>query len=243
MGIMEIIFISLGILLLVVSCLIPEKETAMEVDYDALVQRLSRRELSKEEKEEIKRVIDSTIIDCTEKAIVQTDDYLSKVSNEKILSVNEFSEQIIEKIETNHKEVIFLYNMLTDKEEELKETISQLTDLEKQVRSVAQEFQVKKEGKPTEGVGLSSGMERLAKKVSFKTQVSGLESKEVRLEEKAVVTENKETTVLEDENNENKTKEILELYAQGKTVMQISKELGLGQGEVRLIVDLYSKNK
>ena len=38
---------------------------------------------------------------------------------------------------------------------------------------------------------------------------------------------------------ENNTKEILALHRKGKSVVEISKALGLGQGEVRLVVDLY----
>ena len=32
---------------------------------------------------------------------------------------------------------------------------------------------------------------------------------------------------------------ILELYKSGKSIRDISRELGMGQGEVKLVVDLY----
>ena len=32
---------------------------------------------------------------------------------------------------------------------------------------------------------------------------------------------------------------ILELYKSGKSVREISRELGMGQGEVKLVIDLY----
>ena len=32
---------------------------------------------------------------------------------------------------------------------------------------------------------------------------------------------------------------ILELYKNGKSIRDISRELGMGQGEVKLVVDLY----
>jgi hypothetical protein len=35
----------------------------------------------------------------------------------------------------------------------------------------------------------------------------------------------------------------LALYAQGRTVVEISKLLGLGQGEVKLVIDLYKGKK
>ena len=33
--------------------------------------------------------------------------------------------------------------------------------------------------------------------------------------------------------------EVLKLHTQGKSVLEISKTMGMGQGEVKLIVDLY----
>ena len=38
---------------------------------------------------------------------------------------------------------------------------------------------------------------------------------------------------------DNKNEEILKLYRQGKNVLEISRELGLGQGEVKLVIGLY----
>ena len=32
---------------------------------------------------------------------------------------------------------------------------------------------------------------------------------------------------------------ILELYKNGKSIRDISRELGMGQGEVKLVIDLY----
>ena len=36
-----------------------------------------------------------------------------------------------------------------------------------------------------------------------------------------------------------RNEEIISLYRQGRSVMEISKLLGMGQGEVRLIINLY----
>jgi hypothetical protein len=60
------------------------------------------------------------------KLIESTEDQLEAISNDKIMAVNEYSEQVIAKIDTNHKETVFLYQMLQDKEKELKETAPSL---------------------------------------------------------------------------------------------------------------------
>lgn len=56
------------------------------------------------------------------------------------------------------------------------------------------------------------------------------------------VQKNKGVVLAHDEVKKNNNNRILELYSQGKTNMEIAKELKLGMGEVRLVIDLY-KNK
>ena len=40
---------------------------------------------------------------------------------------------------------------------------------------------------------------------------------------------------------QDKNREIIELYKKKKSVLEISKLLGMGQGEVKLVIDLYGK--
>ena len=37
----------------------------------------------------------------------------------------------------------------------------------------------------------------------------------------------------------NQNEQILKLYEAGKSILEISRELGLGQGEVKLVIDLF----
>ena len=125
----EIIFILLGIVILVASCFISgDKEGTGEVVVAV------PEEILETQKQEIKKYVDQVLEVKSEETIVKTDDYLSKISNEKIMAVNDFSEQILEKIDANHKEVVFLYDMLNQKEDELKETVRQFEEEKGQLR-------------------------------------------------------------------------------------------------------------
>ena len=237
----EIIFIALGVFLLIASCFIKQKENApTEIDYDGLVQHLSRRELSQEEIEKIRRVIASIVAECREKIIEETDDYLSKVANEKSISVNDFSEQIMERLNVNHKEVVFLYNMLNEKEAEIKETIGRMSDVERNAALLIEELEEKK-NRFGEVVNnrTQREVERTVKEEPIGKQMLIAPVQQSKKEEKRPDTEKKEPMLSVEELLENNTKEILALHRKGKSVVEISKALGLGQGEVRLIVDLY----
>ena len=237
----EIIFIALGILFLIASCFIKQKENApTEIDYDSLVQCLSRRELSQEETEEIRRVVARIVAERREKIIEETDDYLSKVANEKILSVNEFSEQIMERLNVNHKEVVFLYNMLNEKEAEMKETIGRISDAERDVALLIEELEQKKTlFLETADSQTSKEVAHVAKERPIGTQMSITPVQQPKQPEQKPASVKKEQMSAEELLVENNTKEILALHRKGKSVVEISKALGLGQGEVRLVVDLY----
>jgi len=43
----------------------------------------------------------------------------------------------------------------------------------------------------------------------------------------------------ESEDVTNNNERILKLYREGRTVLEIAKELGLGTGEVKLVIDLF----
>ena len=68
--------------------------------------------LSDKQKEDMKNqiiaVFDEQLEGLTEKTEIQLD----KMSNEKIMEMNEYSETILGEINRNHNEVMFLYDML-----------------------------------------------------------------------------------------------------------------------------------
>ena len=63
---------------------------------------------------------------------------LNKLSNKKIMEFEEFANQTLEKIEINHKEVMFLYDMLNSKEESVKKIIADLQSLKNEVTELLQ---------------------------------------------------------------------------------------------------------
>ncbi|MCR5322888.1 MAG: hypothetical protein K6E85_06435 [Lachnospiraceae bacterium] len=82
--------------------------------------------------EAIRRIGADAIEDMNHKSdllIAESEDKLEKISNDKIIAVGEYSDQVLEKISSNHKEVVFLYQMLNEKEEELKKTATKLDNV------------------------------------------------------------------------------------------------------------------
>lgn len=239
----EIIFVLLGVGILIASCFVSSKDEKT----DAAI--LPSEEALEGWKQEIKKYADRIFEEKSEDAVVRTDDYLSKISNEKIMSVNDFSTQIMEKIDANHKEVVFLYEMLNKKEDEIKQTVQQfdkekqemqevvgdIIKLTKQMKSTLQkgdeiktttvEKQKKTEQKKTSEKTTSKPA---AAVTSVKPQVNAVENKEDGQMEFAEMLP-----------ADRQKEEVLTLHKQGKSVLEISKTMGMGQGEVKLIIGLY----
>lgn len=240
----SIILLLLGIAFLVFSFFLVDhsKETENENNKEGQSKNLK---LSEEEIEEVKSQIHTLLEAESYNQVIDADDQMSKIANEKIMAVNDFATQVLEKIDVNHKEVVFLYDMLNQKEEEIKVTFSRMETIRRENKEFLEKLSVMMAGR----VKAKGQAEKVA------TPLNSLQQKSGTLEEEEL--ENKDTlhqarelenqmTLQEDfdiainEEYQNKNEEILKLHQQNKSILEISKQLELGQGEVKLIIDLYS---
>lgn len=229
---LQITLIIVGIIFFIISCFLIDKSKTT-VTKTTTEDSFIDRGLTEEQKKQLQDKMDELLSDVSEEVIVRTDDTLSKISNEKIIAVHEFSDQILEKINRNHEEVIFLYNMLNDKEKELKSSIKELEPSKKKIQEVTDAPGNKSER--------SDVMESpVTKKMNVTTQVDNMEKI------------SNSTNEFSDKNMDNTPKrnpevnsnaQILSLYSKGKSIVDISKELDLGQGEVKLVIDLFKAKK
>lgn len=234
----SIILIVLGIVLLIGSCFFG-KDDGKEPEYDELLNRLAKRELSAEETERIRQAVDQIISDKTEEVIIKTDDYLSQVANEKIMSVDEFSKQIFERLDKNNSDVMFLYNMVTETKEELKAEIANAKKA-KEALSKAVEKRSEEAVPAVAKKQESTGKTRVASKTEpAKRPEVKKEPKEHKPDEIAALLAATMTQESVSADGDMPKERILELYKSGKSIRDISRELGMGQGEVKLVIDLY----
>lgn len=228
----EIIFVLLGIAFLIASCFVGSKENKS----DAAV--LLPEETLELQKQELKNYADRIFEEKSEDVVVRTDDYLSKISNEKIMSVNDFSMQILEKIDANHKEVVFLYDMLNQKEDEIKQTVQQFNNEKQEMQEVVGDIiKLTKQIKST--IQKSDDSKTTSVEKNKKTEPKKTASK-TPVQVKAV--ENRtdgQMEFAEMMQADRQKEEVLKLHKQGKSVLEISKAMGMGQGEVKLIIGLY----
>jgi len=217
---LEILLILIGTGIIIFSCLLVDKSSNKGETFAQMTNEASKRELTTEEIAEIKKKIDTIVTEVSEETVVKTEDQLSKISNEKIIAVNDFSKQIMEKINQNHEEVVFLYTMLNEKESELKDTMKQVDHTKKQLLET--DLNNQKNTKSKDNMEYS------------KTNSANIGIEEL---DQAFQITNRPLDEMDDNSNE----KILDFHAQGKSIIEISKILGLGQGEVKLVINLFKK--
>lgn len=303
MNTMEIVLILLGILLFALGYFLPEKKETPDNDAvlfsEEEIKKMVDHEMS-DAKSRIEDIVDETV----NYAIEKTERSMDRLTNEKMLAVNEYSDTVLDKINKNHNEAVFLYDMLNDKHENLKNTVSEAEKTVSEVKTTVSEAKsTASEAKTEMSKAKAAASDFVVEQPTplAKQNSTSLEKEEVDFQpihplmakvigkpeqtddvgnnvEISKIEQNKEdfninNFIKEDLNYvedrdaaerkskmEKKTKKassdvnirfssgqagrnsnekILELHKNGKSNMAIAKELGLGIGEVKLVIDLF----
>ena len=263
MGLTEILLIVLGVLAFVGSFVIPEgltKDNAKEMEIpEEKIKELVEQEV-KQAAFQIEEKTDETISAAAEK----TERYMERLSNEKIMAIQEYSDTVLSQINKNHEEAVFLYDMLNNKHTQVKNTAAEINTKIQDVKAdIEQTIQEQLSELPQETIAEEKDISNPEVNVdeSLKEDTKTVEVKEEKT--KRVATKRKapaKKTVAKKKSNSEKTPEIeiqfepdsdigsnkskiLKLHEEGKSNMAIAKSLGLGIGEVKLIIDLFESGE
>ena len=230
MDIMEIVLLIAGGIIFILSFFIPDKKDARTGN----LREEEIRDLVNRELESMRNHVDEVVEEAVTYAVEKTERSLERLSNEKIMAVNEYSDTVLTQIHKNHEETMFLYDMLNNKHENLKNTMSEVTRTVKEAERFMDEL---KSLPPEAAHSFQEEPEEVQAQAAFcETEISQ-ENRQTeprdREEEEGL------PEIAEQERNNNE--KILTLYGQGKTAVTIARELGLGVGEVKLVIDLFQK--
>lgn len=204
---------------------------------------------------ELKNFADTVVEEINEDA----DNKLSTLSNKKIIEFEEYANEVLQKIDINHKEVMFLYDMLNDKVDHVKKVISDLEKAKMEVSelNLANENKISKDSSVEDinnevaDIELDEGFIDLLNSCN-ETEEETCECVHEEMEEISLASVLHEQQVdslsrqlVEDKNKsvmnnyQKRNEQIIKLYSLGYSTVDISKKLGIGTGEVALINNLY----
>lgn len=236
MSTLEVVLIVVGIVLMIASFFITEKLTNQELDKIA---ELSTEEMKKilernlnDAQVKVNHMVDQVIDQSIEKSMEIVERSLDKETNEKMRVLTEYSDTVLESIHKTHNEVMFLYSMLNDKHAELTKYAGNLAQLAIHLEELQENIQK-----------TVSESDDILQKVQESQQVLPAASATDVVEES--LSEGEQEEILEDEEEElvNHNDLILERYREGKTAIEIARELGLGVGEVKLVIGLFREEE
>ena len=187
--------------------------------------------LVEEEMNNVRSKMQDKMEETSEDAIEKAERALERLTNEKIMAVNEYSDTVLQEIHKNHEEAMFLYDMLNSKHANIKDTVSKMDKAVKAAENKTLENKTAEnkaaEKTATDKTAGTVAEEKAADASQTETLIQPENSPEIGFMGE---------TVQEGQNNNEK---ILEMHKQGKSTVAIAKELGLGVGEVKLVIDLY----
>lgn len=231
MGILEIVLLIAGVIIFTGSFFLPlggEKNTGID-------QKAAKEEihgLVEEEMNNVRSKMQDKMEETSEDAIEKAERALERLTNEKIMAVNEYSDTVLQEIHKNHEEAMFLYDMLNSKHANIKDTVSKM---DKAVKA-AENKTLENKTAGNKAAAEKTATDKTAGTVAEEKTADASQTETLIQPENSPEIGFMGETVQEGQNNNEK---ILEMHKQGKSTVAIAKELGLGVGEVKLVIDLY----
>lgn len=228
---LQIFLIVTGIAVIAVSYFISDRvaEEHLKKKAEEIVLGSDSKEiLLRQTKETVEEILENLSGDVT----VRAERELDKISNEKIMAVHEYSETVLNEINKNHNEVMFLYSMLDDKDKEIKQTVKDVRDTLKSVQRVEKIIEEKQFARIEQNADDSASEQPAVYQEETDTADKAVQNK-------SEVTPEAAPESVATPNSQNSSKEeIIRLHNEGMSNVEIAKSLSLGVGEVKLVLGL-----
>lgn len=229
----EISLLIVGIIFVIGSFFLSEKFTDKDTEELTKENKAKINAVMLKELEEVKSKISEIADKTVEQSIDSTMRNIEKETNDKIMTISEYSDGVLAEIRNTHEEVMFLYSMLNDKHEDLVNYANQLASIEKKIAQLNREVKDSyaeysnvvnvKENSNNDNDEIRSNKENLDK-----VQLT----KDIK----------EETEKLSISDSQNHNQQILDAYKSGQNPLDIARTLRLGIGEVKLVIDLSGKD-
>ena len=225
---LQIILLVIGLVFLVGSFFVSEKLSSSDLE-----------EMKKMSQQEIKVILDKELqsADSTieEKIQGKLDDVIEdlerksdKETNDKIMAISEYSDTVLNSMNKSHEEIIFMYDMLNDKQERITQIVKEMQAMESAITQMEEALDEKIE-QVEEEVQRQIELTKVKEEMPTEPEISMEEALQTQLSAK------------EEDKTLGDNQEILSLFNEGMTEVDIAKKLGRGLGEIKLVLGLFSE--
>lgn len=243
----EIILLIVGIVFMIGSFFVTERLSQKEVTQLAEVSSTAVKRILEKNMQQTKLDVAEQIQNVVGRSLEEARRNMERESNMKIQNISEYSVTVLEDIQKNHSEVMFLYSMLNDKQVELNNIVGSLGELKTEMEQLEEEVTVMiaenaasirswtaPEPEPVMGLR-QRPMEDLMDLGDFDVPV---DTEDLEITDEEIDHLDQGVSHIGNQNQD-----ILELYRQKMEPKEIARQLGMGIGEVKLVIDLYREGK
>ena len=224
---LQIVLLAIGLVFLVGSFFVSEKLSSSDLEE---VKKMSQQEIKIILDKELQSAADSIeqqIQNKLEDAIEDLERKSDKETNNKIMAISEYSDTVLNSMNKSHDEIVFMYDMLNDKQERVTEITKEMQLMESAISQMEQ--------------ALDDKMEQVEEEIQRHIELTKMpetEEKEPELSMEAAL----QTQIAEEGDKvPGDNQEILSLYKEGLSEVEIAKKLGRGLGEIKLVLGLFSE--
>lgn len=245
MTVMGIVLLIAGALLFIASFIVSDRGQDGMKNSRAMGLKLDR--MIDERVEQVKGRLSDVAAAAREEEEIRAKRELERLTNEKIMAIEDYSKVVMDEIEKNHQEVMFLYDMLDNKSSDIKNTIRKADAVRKETESVFREGEAEDSREPIRELLYSeeepknqSGMDRLRSAINSLGggRIDDTEAPyDTALNPSADHNEEESSS---DNSEKSRNDRVLEMKRSGMDNVDIAKTLNIGVGEVNLITDLFS---
>ena len=225
----EVGLLLIGVVFLIGSFFVTEKLSQSEIGEIAKLSETELQTVIERELEIASAKVSDMVDDSVDLSLNKIQRSLDKETNDKMMAIQEYSDTVLKDLEKTNKEVTFLYSMLGDKHNELKDSIAKMNELTQECDELREQI-----------LNLEVEAKHLAEEPVRKPEQEPAKTDVVYEPDESDTEELLQEDLTDSEQQERRKEEILMRYRGGEDLVDIAKDLDMGFGEVKLIVELYN---
>ena len=224
----------IGALLVAASFFMTKKFSDSDIDELKKMSESQIKVILEKQLKEADGVIEAAIDSKMDQKMEELDVRSDKETNNKIKQISEYSDSVLDSMNKSHDEIMFMYDMLNEKQEKTTELTKNLQAMESEIRM------------------LKDAIEKKVEELQELNLPVALPEETISEEEPSIISDVEDTIphafaehvqTEDNPNQKNDNSAILELHKMGYSEIEIAKKLGRGLGEVKLVLGLFMRNE
>ena len=225
---LQIILLVIGLVFLVGSFFVSEKLSSSDLEEMKKMSQQAIKVILDKELQSADSTIEEKIQGKLDDVIEDLERKSDKETNDKIMAISEYSDTVLNSMNKSHEEIIFMYDMLNDKQERITEIVKEMQAMESAITQMEEALDEKIE-QVGEEVQRQIELTKVKEEMPTEPEISMEEALQTQL------------SAQEEDKTLGDNQEILSLFNEGMTEVDIAKKLGRGLGEIKLVLGLFSE--